>query len=262
MRAPPSRCRKPCYTRRVHSPSITSVQGSGPRHPAVLRVTHWITTVCFLALLVTGIEILISHPCFYWGETGSSVTTPLFRIPVPASRPTVPSGYSYVLPDQNGWSRALHFEAAWAAVLTGLAYCIWGIWTGHFRRTLLPSADQRTWPAFRGQILHHLRFRRPNDGEAHSYNSIQRLSYLVVIFVLFPMMILTGLALSPGFNSAVPEVVNWLGGRQSARTLHFFLTVALFAFLLVHVGMIFLAGFWSRVRAMITGKVQPPKEQS
>ena len=82
------------------------------RHSALVRVTHWITTLCFLALLVSGAEIVISHPRFYWGETGNVLTTPLFKLPIPSSRTLVPSGYGYVLPDQNGWSRALHFEAA------------------------------------------------------------------------------------------------------------------------------------------------------
>src|ERR1700691_2442129 len=105
-----------------------------PRHGAVVRATHWITTLCFLALLVSGVEILVSHPRFYWGEAGNVRTPPLFQLPIPASRATVPTGYGYVLPDQNGWSRALHFEAAWLAVLTGLLYVAWGLFRGHFRR--------------------------------------------------------------------------------------------------------------------------------
>jgi ABC-type phosphate/phosphonate transport system permease subunit len=83
-----------------------------PRHSAVVRVTHWITTLCFFALLVTGAEIVISHPRFYWGETGNVLTKPLFQLPIPASRHLVQTGYGYVLPDQNGWSRYLHFQAA------------------------------------------------------------------------------------------------------------------------------------------------------
>src|SRR5215471_14273687 len=109
-----------------------------PRHSALVRVTHWITTLCFFALLVTGIEILISHPRFYWGETGTVLTKPLFQLPIPSSRRLVPTGYAYVLPDQNGWSRALHFEAAWIAVLTGLLYVIFGLLTRHFQKDLLP----------------------------------------------------------------------------------------------------------------------------
>lgn len=115
------------------------------RHAAFVRATHWITAICFFALLISGGEIVISHPRFYWGEIGNDLTPPLFKIPIPASRNLVPTGYGYVLPDQNGWGRYLHFEAAWAVVLTGLVYAIWGLW--------------------------------------------QRASYLIVIFVLFPLVI-------------------------------------------------------------------------
>ncbi len=128
------------------------------RHSAVVRVTHWITALCFLALLVTGVEILISHPRFYWGETGNILTPPLFDLHLPSSRATVPSGYGYVLPDQNGWSRYLHFQAAWLAVLTGLLYAIFGLFSGHFRKNLLSG--------------------RADPG---SYNPLQRLTYLLVI---------------------------------------------------------------------------------
>src|SRR5580658_8520211 len=117
------------------------------RHSALVRVTHWITTLCFFALLVTGIEIVISHPRFYWGETGTVLTTPLFQLPIPSSSGLVPTGYGYVLPDQNGWSRALHFEAAWIAVLTGLLYLISGMLTGHFRKDLVPSRADLSWRA-------------------------------------------------------------------------------------------------------------------
>src|SRR6478735_2695529 len=110
-----------------------------PRHLAFVRVTHWLTALSFLALLVSGVEILISHPRFYWGEAGNVNTPALFQLPIPASRATVPTGYKYVLPDQNGWSRYLHFQAAWAAVLTGLVYAAFGFWRGHVRRNLLPD---------------------------------------------------------------------------------------------------------------------------
>ena len=198
---------------------------------------------------------MISHPRFYWGETGNNLTKPLFKIPIPASRNLVPTGYGYVLPDQNGWSRYLHFEAAWAMVLTGLVYAIWGLWTGHFRSNLFPAPSDRTWRAFLHVFAKHLRLTRPDEAEAFSYNAVQRATYLVVIFVLFPLVICTGLALSPGFNSAVPAVVNVLGGRQSARTLHFFISVLLLLFVMVHLAMVVLAGFTGRVRAMVTGRM-------
>ena len=225
-----------------------------PRHCALVRVTHWITTVAFLALLVTGGEIVISHPRFYWGETGNVNMKPLFTIPIPASRDTVPTGYGYVMPDQNGWSRYLHFEAAWVLVLTALVYGIWGLWSGHFRRNLWPVRGERNVRAMWARMTRYLRRAPPDADEANAYNVLQRVAYLAVIFVLVPLTILTGLALSPSFNSAVPEIVNGLGGRQSARTLHFFLSWALLIFLVAHVTMVAVSGFRVRMRAMITGR--------
>jgi thiosulfate reductase cytochrome b subunit len=220
----------------------------------LVRVTHWITVISFVALLVTGVELLISHPRFYWGEVGNSLNPPLFRIPIPSSRATVPTGYGYVLPDQNGWSRYLHFEAAWALVLTGLVYVISGLLTRHFRKNLFPAPADRTWRAFRGVIAKHFRLARPDEADFHSYNVLQRITYLLVIFVLFPLVIWTGLALSPGFNAAAPWAVNFLGGRQSARTLHFFVSISLLLFLFVHVVMVALSGFVTRTREMIIAR--------
>ena len=231
------------------------------RHSLLVRVTHWITTLCFVALLVSGAEIVVSHPRFYWGETGTILTTPLFKIPIPSSRALVPSGYGYVMPDQNGWSRALHFQSAWIVVLTGLLYVIFAIVSGHFRRDLVPARADLSWRGIRSVIAHHLGLERQGDGDAWSYNVLQRLSYLFVIFVLFPLVIWTGLALSPGFDAAFPATVTLLGGRQSARTLHFFITIALVVFLLVHVVLVWRAGFLSRMRAMITGRAAQPKER-
>jgi thiosulfate reductase cytochrome b subunit len=232
-----------------------------PRHSALVRVTHWITTICFLALLVTGIEILISHPRFYWGESGNIHTTPLFKIPIPASRSSVPTGYGYVLPDQNGWSRYLHFQSAWLVVFTGLLYLISSLFTGHLRKNLLPGGADLSWRAFSTSIANHLRFKPPGEEEAWSYNLLQRLTYLCVIFVLFPLIIWTGLAMSPAIASVFPGAVTALGGQQSARTIHFFVTVLLVLFLLVHIMMICLAGFRNRMRAMITGLSATDKER-
>jgi thiosulfate reductase cytochrome b subunit len=244
---------------RVLTDSVTKL---APRHPALVRVTHWITTLCFFALLVTGIEIVISHPRFYWGETGTVLTTPLFQLPIPSSRRLVPTGYGYVLPDQNGWSRALHFEAAWIAVLTGLLYVISGLLTKHFRKDLVPGKADLSWRVLWISFAKPLRFERPSAAEASSYNGLQRLTYLFVIFVLFPLVIWSGLAMSLGFASAFPWSVTLLGGRQSARTIHFFVSLALVLFLFVHVLMVSLAGFRGRIGAMITGRTGTRKEHT
>lgn len=231
------------------------------RHSALIRVTHWITTLCFLALLVTGVEILISHPRFYWGESGNALTPALFKLPIPASRSTFPTGYGYVLPDQNGWSRYLHFQAAWVAVLTGILYVGAGLLNQHFRRNLLPARADLSWRTLSLEIAKHLRFKPASGEEASSYNVLQRLTYLFVIFVLFPLVIWTGLAMSPAIASVFPAAVAALGGQQSARTIHFFVSVFLVLFLLVHVLMVCLTGFRRRMRAMITGRTTRPMEQ-
>jgi thiosulfate reductase cytochrome b subunit len=221
------------------------------RHSGLVRLTHWITVVCFFALAITGYLIVLSHPRFYWGETGNVNMKPLFSLHLPASRDTVPTGYGYVLPDENGWGRYLHFEAAWLLVLTGIVYGIAGFWSGHFRRDLVPERGSRSW----GDYWRAFRGVKDKDG-ARTYNVVQRMVYIGVIFVLFPLVIWTGLALSPGFNAVFPFFVDVLGGRQSARTLHFFISDLLVVFLVVHIVMIALAGFWSRTWEMITGSTR------
>ncbi|MBV8631507.1 MAG: cytochrome b/b6 domain-containing protein [Silvibacterium sp.] len=241
----------------VASPARTQT----PRHAAFVRVTHWLTVIAFTALLITGGEIVISHPRFYWGETGNVNTQPLFTIPIPSSRDTVPTGYKYVMPDQNGWSRYLHFQAAWLLVFTGAVYLIAGFASGHFRKNLVPAPGQRTLSTHWGRIARYLRRAPPDPTEALSYNVLQRTTYLAVIFILFPLVIWTGLALSPGFNAAFPFFVNILGGRQSARTLHFFVSGALLLFLVVHIVMIAVSGFWTRTRPMIIGRSASAEEE-
>jgi len=190
------------------------------------------------------------------------VSTPaLFQLPIPSSRDLVQSGYGYVLPDQNGWSRYLHFEAAWVLVLTGLLYGIFGFFSGHFRKNLLPARSDFSWRGLASALSGHLRSARRSAADASSYNVLQRLTYLLVIFVLFPLVIWTGLAMSPAFTGAFPATVTLLGGRQSARTIHFFVSIALVFFLFVHIVMISLAGFWARTRAMITGRPAAQRER-
>jgi len=128
----------------------------------------------------------------------------------------------FMLTGQSGWGRYLHFLAAWICVLNGSLYVVWGLASGHFRKQ-------------------------------ESYSRLQRATYVVVVFVLFPVMIATGLAMSPAVTSVIPALVNVFGGQQSARTIHFFVTTVLVVFLLGHIIMVSLAGFTTGVRAMITG---------
>jgi thiosulfate reductase cytochrome b subunit len=238
--------------------SVTREAQAPPRHSALVRITHWITTICFLALLLSGVEIVISHPRFYWGETGNVNMPPLFIIPIAASRATVPTGYGYVMPDQNGWSRYLHFQSAWALVITGGLYVLFGLLSRHFQKNLIPA--NLSAAALTRSFSNHLRF-KPGAEAGAGYNPIQRLTYLAVIFVAFPLVIWTGLAMSPGFVSAFPFVVTILGGQQSARTIHFFVSLLLVAFLVVHVAMICVAGFSTSMRGMITGRTAKERDQ-
>lgn len=249
-----------CYSRRVPV-AAQAAKKRTRRHSALVRVTHWFTVVAFFALLISGAEIVISHPRFYWGEVGNVNTRPFLTLPIPSSRATVPTGYGYVMPDENGWSRSLHFEAAWVVVLTGLVYATAGFWSGHFRRNLVPEPRDWCWRAYWDRVARYLHRAPPDAAEAGSYNVLQRTAYLVVIFVLFPMMIWTGLAMSPSFTAAAPATVTLLGGRQTARTLHFFLSCLLLLFVIVHIAMISVSGFKSRMRGMITGHSEKNEER-
>jgi len=195
------------------------------RHSLLVRITHWLTALSVAALLVSGVAILIAHPRLYWGETGSFETASLIDLPL-----TLTYGHS-------GWGRYLHFLSAWVSVLTGAVYVASGLFTRHFRRLMPAAAD----PA---------------------YNALQRNTYLAVVFGLFPLMIVTGLAMSPAVTSVVPWIATMFGGHQSARTIHFFLAIAITLFVLGHVTMVALSGFAVRVSAMITGGRETGQEQA
>jgi thiosulfate reductase cytochrome b subunit len=222
-----------------------------PRHSAVVRLTHWITALSCVGLLVSGVAILLSHPRLYWGETGNVATPSLIDLPIP-----------FVLANQNGWGRHLHFLSAWVLVMTGFAYVMSGFVTQHFRANLFPAKADMNLKTVARVISAHVRFERPSDDESLAYNVLQRVTYLAVIFGLFPLVIWTGLAMSPALTSVVPVLVTSLGGHQSARTLHFVLSVLLLVFVFVHLAMVWLAGFRKRVRAMITGYGAARKEHA
>jgi thiosulfate reductase cytochrome b subunit len=221
-----------------------------PRHSAVVRIAHWITALSFFGLLVSGIAILIAHPRLYWGETGALGTPSLIDLPIPLTL-----GHS-------GWGRYLHFLSAWVCVLTGLFYGLSGLLTQHFRKNLLPAKTDLALGRISRIVWNDLQLKRPTEEESLSYNVVQRLAYLAVIFVLFPLIILTGLAMSPAITSVFPVLVNVWGGQQSARTIHFFVALALVLFVCVHIAMVCLAGFTNRMRAMITGHSAARKEPS
>lgn len=218
-----------------------------PDHSLLVRVTHWVFTLSFAGLVISGFGILLAHPHFYWGETGGIGSPTLFSLPF-RTRQGGPSG----------WGRSMHFQSAWLAILTGLLYVISGILSQHFRNRMLPTGSMLGWHSLRGCVADHLRLRHQSE----SYNLLQRISYLAVVFVLFPLTILSGLAMSPSITSVFPSIVIAFGGFESARTIHFFLANLLVLFVVVHVIMVVVAGFGPRMRAMITGRSNPGASMS
>jgi thiosulfate reductase cytochrome b subunit len=220
-----------------------------PRHSVVVRITHWITTLSFLVLLLSGIAILLAHPRLYWGETGAVGGPSLIDLPLP-----------FVLDVPiRGPGRYLHFLFAWVCVLTGLFYVVSGVVTGHFRKNLMPVQGDLSWSSIARAVARDL---KGSTADASlTYNVLQRLAYLSVVFVLFPLMIWTGLAMSPAVTSVFPKLVTIFGGQQSARTIHFFVAIAIVLFVVVHVAMVCLAGFTARVWTMIAGH-RPARKES
>jgi len=188
-----------------------------PRRSATVRLAHWLSASGILALIVSGIAILLAHPRLYWGETGAVGTPALIDLPLP------------FLFGHSGWGRYLHFLAAWVCLASGVIYVIHGFASRHFRRTF------------------------------PSYNVVQRLSYLLLVFVLGPLMLLSGLAFSPAIASVAPVIVNAFDGQQSARTIHFFVAAVVVLFVIGHVALAFKGGFRTRMRGMISGsEVESP----
>jgi thiosulfate reductase cytochrome b subunit len=198
------------------------VSSEGPRHTVLVRVTHWITTASVAGLLVSGAAILLAHPRLYWGETGALGAPSLIDLPLPL-----------ILAGQSGWGRSLHFLSAWISVACGLVYVVAGIRTSHFHRRLLSDRDG-------------------------TYNTIQRLTYACVVFLLFPLLIWTGLAMSPSLVSVAPALVTTLGGQQTARTIHFFAAVALVFFIVAHVIMVSLNEPFTLIIAMTARRKAAP----
>jgi thiosulfate reductase cytochrome b subunit len=224
-------------------PALTSI-----RHTALVRVTHWINSISFLALLASGIAILLAHPRLYWGETGAFGSPALIELPLPLNL------------DQSGWGRSLHFLGAWICVLNGAIYVVSGLMSRHFATNMLPDRDDLAIRPMLNRVSDSLQWRKQSEEEPGRYNVIQRIIYLAVVFVLLPLMISTGLAMSPAVTASIPIVVEIFGGYQSSRTIHFFVTNLLVGFFIIHLAMVSLAGFRIRTLPMITGRGKRTKE--
>lgn len=240
-----------------------------PGHRWWVRIAHWVITLSFFALVFTGIEILMVHPRLYWGEVGNDLTPALFELPISRNykhngwekstaffdnaHSPVSASRTYDIFNQNGWGRSLHFLSAWILVITGLMYLITGFFTGHFRHRIWPTLKELSPRILYKDIIAHLKFRSVSTTPAN-YNLTQRLSYAVVIFLLFPLMMLTGLTMSPAVTASFPGLLDFFGGLQSARTIHFFTSLLLELFLIVHFMMVIISGFKQQLKAMTIGK--------
>jgi len=223
------------------------------RHPLPVRVWHWLNVLCVIVLIPSGLQILNAHPALYWGKASSFahpwVTFGAFGSigdgPAFPSWITLPSWQD--LADGRSW----HLFFAWIFVASGLAYVIYALASGRLANTLWPSGSE-----LRGigrSIVDHLRLRFPEGEEARRYNLLQKLSYIAVLFVVLPLMVVTGLTMSPGMDARLHLLTEVFGGRQSARTIHFLTACALVLFIVVHLAALLAAGPLNELRSMVTG---------
>ena len=258
------------------------------RHRLPVRVMHWINVVCLTVLLMSGLGIFNAHPALYWGRD-STFARPWLAIWA-RSTPQGPVGTTHIagksfdtsgvlgLSQSNGqpyahafptWAtipgwyslalaRNWHFFFAWLFVINGVCYLLWTIFSRHLVRDLVPTREELR--NIGRSFIDHLKFRHPSGEAAKRYNVLQSLTYLIVIFGLLPLVVIAGLAMSPRVDTVFTGWVELLGGRQSARTLHFLAAFGLLAFVLVHVFEVIVSGVWNEMRSMITGWYVVPRE--
>jgi Ni,Fe-hydrogenase I cytochrome b subunit len=227
----------------AESPDQSGPPGGAEGHARWVRVSHWIVTLSVLILVFTGFEILMVHPRLYWGKAGNDLTPALLELPISRNykhggyaKPTpffenasgpVSANRTYDIFNQNGWGRSLHFLAAWLLVLPGVLYLLIGIFGGHFRSHIWPRARELAPRLFWREVADHLRFRIPAAGGGPQYGLLQKCAYSFVVFVVAPLMVATGLTMSPAVTAAFPVLLDLFGGYQSARTIHFFASAVL-----------------------------------
>ena len=260
------------------------------RHRLPVRLMHWINVISLTILLMSGLNIFNAHPALYWGKD-STFAAPWLSIKAkdtPAGPVGVtkfagrewettgvlglsavdgettsrgfPSWATVPGPQWLSMARHWHFFFAWIFVINGVAYLLYTLVSRHLTRDLLPTRAE-----LRGigrSIRDHLRFKHPTGEAAKRYNVLQNLAYLTVIFVLLPLVVFAGLAMSPRLDAVYAGWVDLLGGRQSARSLHFIAAAGLLLFTLIHLFEVIVAGIWNEVRSMITGWYTVPAERA
>ncbi len=255
------------------------------RHTWPVRTMHWINVIAATLLLMSGLQIFNAHPALYWGKSSYTGRPPILEMTAEQNangsvvgvtrifgREFNTTGVFGASRNQDGelvgrgfptWAtvpsaqwlamaRHWHLFFAWVFVINGLVYVLYSVISRHLARDLAPS--RRDWRGIGQSFKDHLLLRHPSGEAATRYNVLQKLSYLIVIFALLPLVILMGWAMSPWLNSVIPGWVDVFGGRQSARTIHFIVAWALVLFVLVHVFEVVISGFWNNLRSMITGR--------
>lgn len=215
------------------------------RHRLSTRIWHWINAVALVVLFMSGLNISNAHPRLYWGEWGFQVKDAWLEVILFPGWATIPGYYSLAQ------ARAWHLLFAWVFALSLLFYMLASLLNRHFQRDLVTSGKEWRWAAIRQDLANHLRFDFRHAGT--KYNFLQKLSYGIVIFILLPLMILTGMTLSPAMVANWGWLLDVFGGRQSARSIHFIAAWLLFLFSLGHILLVLLSGPARQVRDMITG---------
>ena len=215
------------------------------RHGIITRLWHWLNVVCVIVLFMSGLNISNAHRYLYWGDWGFSPDQAWLAVPRFPGWMTIPDYYSLAV------ARDWHVLMAWPFAIGLLIMWVAMLVSRHFWRDLRTRRADWTWSAIKADVTKHLKFDFSHEGS--KYNFLQRLSYGVVLGVFLPMMVLTGMAISPGIEPALPWLVDGLGGRQSARSLHFIFAFVTMAFFVVHVVMVLISGPVRQMRDMITG---------
>ena len=215
------------------------------RHALSTRLWHWLNFACLVILFMSGLNISNAHKRLYWGEWGFEPGQAWLIVPKFPGWTTIPGHYS--LADARLW----HLAVAWPFALLLLFAWIAILVNGHFRRDLMTRRREWRWSAIRADIAAHLRFDF-DHGDA-KFNFLQKLTYGIVLGVLLPGMIVTGLGISPGIEPLMRPVSELIGGRQSMRSLHFIFAWSLFGFLILHVALVLVSHPLRQMRDMITG---------
>ncbi|MGJ4929233.1 cytochrome b/b6 domain-containing protein [Bradyrhizobium sp. HKCCYLS2038] len=255
------------------------------RHSFIVRLTHWINLLCFVFLLPSGLQIFNAYPHLHFGAYGADTdpalvsvsaeqhadglrgylrigavkitTTGLLGISSDAGVETARAFPAWLtLPSYLDLAagRRWHLFFAWLLVVNGTVYLAHGLYSGHFRRDLLLSREQMKLRHLWHQLRDHACLHFPKGEEARRYNALQKMTYLLVVLLLLPLMVCTGLTMSPGMDAALPLLLDCFGGRASARTLHFIAAMLLVLFVAVHVTMVAASGPWNNLRSMLSGR--------